>query len=115
LTRRHEPGFVMHTAGWPMENDTYGGAFLYHLEDNKVAMGFVTGLGYANPYLSPFEEFQRWKTHPNVRYYLEVTTRAKSPPNACRTVRVPSMPVASIACPKPFFRAAHWSAATRVT
>jgi electron-transferring-flavoprotein dehydrogenase len=68
---RHKPGFVMHTAGWPMESDTYGGAFLYHLEGNKVAMGFVTGLGYTNPYLSPFEEFQRWKTHPNVRYYLE--------------------------------------------
>ena len=69
--KRHQPGFVMHTAGWPMENDTYGGAFLYHLEGNKVAMGFVTGLGYTNPYLNPFEEFQRWKTHPNVRYYLE--------------------------------------------
>ncbi|MFT4241300.1 MAG: electron transfer flavoprotein-ubiquinone oxidoreductase [Acidovorax sp.] len=69
--KRHQPGFVMHTAGWPMQNDTYGGAFLYHLDDNKVALGFVTGLGYQNPYLSPFEEFQRWKTHPNVRYYFE--------------------------------------------
>ena len=69
--KRHQPGFVMHTAGWPMENDTYGGAFLYHLDDNKIAIGFVTGLGYKNPYLSPFEEFQRWKTHPNVRYYFE--------------------------------------------
>ncbi len=68
---RHKPGFVMHTAGWPMASDTYGGAFLYHLEGNKVALGFVTGLGYTNPYLSPFEEFQRWKTHPNVRYYFE--------------------------------------------
>jgi electron-transferring-flavoprotein dehydrogenase len=68
---RHESGFVMHTAGWPMESDTYGGAFLYHLDGNKVALGFVTGLGYANPYLSPFEEFQRWKTHPNIRYYFE--------------------------------------------
>ena len=68
---RHEPGFVMHTAGWPMESDTYGGAFLYHLEGNKVALGFVTGLGYSNPYLNPFEEFQRWKTHPNIRYYFE--------------------------------------------
>ena len=68
---RHEPGFVMHTAGWPMESDTYGGAFLYHMEGNKIAVGFVTGLGYSNPYLSPFEEFQRWKTHPNVRYYFE--------------------------------------------
>ncbi len=68
---KHKPGFVMHTAGWPMDSDTYGGAFLYHLEGNKVALGFVTGLGYSNPYLSPFEEFQRWKTHPNVRYYFE--------------------------------------------
>ncbi len=68
---RHQPGFVLHSAGWPMENDTYGGAFLYHLEDNKIAMGFITGLGYSNPYLSPFEEFQRWKTHPNIRWYLE--------------------------------------------
>ncbi len=51
---RHESGFVMHTAGWPMESDTYGGAFLYHLDGNKVALGFVTGLGYSNPYLSPF-------------------------------------------------------------
>jgi electron-transferring-flavoprotein dehydrogenase len=68
---KHKPGFVMHTAGWPMDADTYGGAFLYHLEGNKVALGFVTGLGYSNPYLSPFEEFQRWKTHPNVRYYFE--------------------------------------------
>ena len=68
---KHQPGFVMHTAGWPMESDTYGGAFLYHTEGNKVTLGFVTGLGYSNPYLSPFEEFQRWKTHPNVRYYFE--------------------------------------------
>ena len=68
---RHQPGFVMHTAGWPMASDTYGGSFLYHLEGNKIALGFITGLDYANPYLSPFEEFQRWKTHPNIRYYFE--------------------------------------------
>jgi electron-transferring-flavoprotein dehydrogenase len=68
---RHEPGFVMHTAGWPMQNDTYGGAFLYHMEDNKISLGYITGLDYANPYLSPFEEFQRWKLHPNIRWYLE--------------------------------------------
>ncbi len=68
---RHRPGFVMHTAGWPLDSKTYGGAFLYHLEGNKVALGFVTGLGYTNPYLSPFEEFQRWKTHPNIRWYFE--------------------------------------------
>ena len=68
---RHQPGFVMHTAGWPMDSATYGGSFLYHLEGNKIALGFITGLDYANPYLSPFEEFQRWKTHPNIRYYFE--------------------------------------------
>ncbi len=68
---RHQPGFVMHTAGWPMDNSTYGGAFLYHAEDNKIALGFITGLDYSNPYLSPFEEFQRWKTHPNIRWYFE--------------------------------------------
>ena len=68
---RHQPGFVMHTAGWPLDNDTYGGAFLYHAEDNKVALGFITGLDYSNPWLSPFEEMQRWKTHPNIRWYLE--------------------------------------------
>ncbi len=68
---RHQPGFVMHTAGWPMDNSTYGGSFMYHMPDNKIALGFITGLNYANPYLSPFEEFQRWKTHPNVRWYFE--------------------------------------------
>ncbi len=68
---RHQPGFVLHTAGWPMDNATYGGAFLYHLDDNKIALGFITGLDYSNPYLSPFEEFQRWKTHPNIRWYFE--------------------------------------------
>jgi len=69
--KRHQPGFVLHTAGWPMKSDTYGGAFLYHMEDNKISMGFITGLDYSNPYLSPFEEMQRWKLHPNVRWYLE--------------------------------------------
>ncbi len=69
--KRHQPGFVMHTAGWPMDSETYGGAFLYHMENNQVVLGFITGLDYSNPYLSPFEEFQRWKTHPNIRWYLE--------------------------------------------
>ncbi len=68
---RHEPGLVVHTAGWPMDDATYGGSFLYHMEGNKIAMGFITGLNYQNTYLSPFEEFQRWKTHPNIRWYLE--------------------------------------------
>ena len=65
------PGLVVHTAGWPMDKGTYGGGFLYHLEDNKVTLGFVTGLDYKNPWLSPFEEMQRWKTHPAVRKHIE--------------------------------------------
>jgi electron-transferring-flavoprotein dehydrogenase len=71
---KHRPGFVMHTAGWPMDGKTYGGAFLYHLDAHKVALGFVTGLNYTNPYLSPFEELQRWKTHPEIRQYFESET-----------------------------------------
>lgn len=66
-----QPGRVMHTAGWPMNNDTYGGGFLYHLEGNKVTLGFVVGLDYKNPWLSPFEEMQRWKTHPAIKPILE--------------------------------------------
>jgi electron-transferring-flavoprotein dehydrogenase len=68
---RHQPGLVLHTAGWPLPADTYGGSFLYHMEDNQVAVGFVVGLGYRNPWLSPYEEFQRYKTHPAIRHYLE--------------------------------------------
>ncbi len=68
---RHQPGLVIHTAGWPLDADTYGGSFLYHLENNQVAVGYVVGLAYQNPYLSPFEEFQRYKTHPSIRGYFE--------------------------------------------
>jgi len=68
---KHQPGLVIHTAGWPLDGDTYGGSFLYHAENNQVALGFVVGLDYRNPYLSPFEEFQRWKTHPAIRATLE--------------------------------------------
>jgi electron-transferring-flavoprotein dehydrogenase len=67
----HQPGLVIHTAGWPLAADTYGGSFLYHLENNQVAVGFVLGLGYENPYLSPYEEFQRYKTHPAIRPFFE--------------------------------------------
>ena len=66
-----KPGHVVHSLGWPMDNKTYGGGFLYHLEGNKVTLGFITGLEYSNPWLSPFEEMQRWKTHPAIRQYLE--------------------------------------------
>jgi electron-transferring-flavoprotein dehydrogenase len=68
---KHKPGLVIHTAGWPLENDTYGGSFLYHMDNNQVVVGFVVGLGYSNPYLSPFEEFQRYKTHPEIRKFFE--------------------------------------------
>ena len=68
---RHQAGLVVHTAGWPMDSDTYGGGFLYHLDGNQVTLGFVSGLDYSNPYLSPFEEMQRWKTHPAIKKYLE--------------------------------------------
>ncbi len=63
----HRPGLVTHTAGWPLDRGTYGGAFLYHLENYQVAVGLIVGLNYQNPYLSPFEEFQRYKTHPAIR------------------------------------------------
>jgi electron-transferring-flavoprotein dehydrogenase len=67
---KHVPGRVIHTQGWPL-TDAYGGGFLYHQAGGQVALGFVTGLGYRNPYLSPFEEFQRWKHHPAIRAVLE--------------------------------------------
>ncbi|OWQ91636.1 electron transfer flavoprotein-ubiquinone oxidoreductase [Roseateles aquatilis] len=66
-----QAGLVVHTAGWPMDGETYGGGFLYHLEGNKVTLGFVVGLDYKNPWLSPFEEMQRWKTHPAIRKHIE--------------------------------------------
>ena len=68
---QHQPGLVIHTAGWPLDAQTYGGSFLYHLDDNLVSVGFVVGLAYTNPYLSPYEEFQRYKTHPAIRGFLE--------------------------------------------
>jgi electron-transferring-flavoprotein dehydrogenase len=68
---KSKPGLVVHTAGWPLESDTYGGSFLYHLGENKVAVGLVVGLSYKNPYLSPFEEFQRYKLHPKIRETFE--------------------------------------------
>ncbi len=66
----HQPGLVVHTAGWPLDNKTYGGSFLYHMENNQVAVGYVVGLSYENPYLSPYEEFQRYKTHPEIRKFF---------------------------------------------
>ena len=67
----HKQGLVIHTVGWPLDSRTYGGSFLYHLEDNQVAVGFVVGLDYRNPHLSPYDEFQRFKTHPAIRPTFE--------------------------------------------
>ena len=69
--QNHQPGLVIHTAGWPLDSKTYGGSFLYHFGENKVAVGMVVGLSYRNPYLSPFEEFQRYKLHPAIRPTFE--------------------------------------------
>ncbi|MCK6396574.1 electron transfer flavoprotein-ubiquinone oxidoreductase [Zoogloea sp.] len=67
----HQQGLTLHTVGWPVSSDVYGGSFLYHLENNQVAVGFVVGLDYSNPHLSPYEEFQRFKTHPEIRKFFE--------------------------------------------
>ena len=89
---RHEPGLVMHTAGWPLDADTYGGSFLYHMEDRLVAVGFVVGLGYTNPYLSPYEEFQRFKTHPAVRRTFEGGKRVSYGARAITSGGLQSLP-----------------------
>jgi electron-transferring-flavoprotein dehydrogenase len=68
---RHRPGLVLHSQGWPLDNRTGGGSFVYHFEDNQVAVGFVVHLDYENPYLSPYDEFQRFKTHPAIRPTFE--------------------------------------------
>ncbi|WP_205746767.1 electron transfer flavoprotein-ubiquinone oxidoreductase [Duganella callida] len=68
---KHQPGLVIHTTGWPLDAKTYCGSFLYHLENNQVMVGYVVGLNYENPYLSPYEEFQRYKTHPEIRQFFE--------------------------------------------
>ncbi|MEQ9198980.1 MAG: electron transfer flavoprotein-ubiquinone oxidoreductase, partial [Rhodospirillales bacterium] len=68
---KHKPGFILHSTGWPLDSETYGGSFLYHLEDNLVSYGFVIGLDYKNPYLSPYDEMQRFKLHPLIRETFE--------------------------------------------
>jgi len=68
---KHQEGLVVHTTGWPLDNHTDGGGFLYHAENNQVYLGLIVGLAYKNPHLSPFDEFQRWKLHPKIRQYLE--------------------------------------------
>jgi electron-transferring-flavoprotein dehydrogenase len=69
--KRHQAGLIMHSVGWPLDRQTYGGSLLYHLENNQIAVGFVIGLDYQNPWIGPFDEFQRFKTHPAIRGYFE--------------------------------------------
>lgn len=71
----HKEGSITHTIGWPLDNDTYGGSFLYHMENNQVSVGFVIGLDYKNPYLNPYEEFQRFKLHPKIKPIFENAKR----------------------------------------
>jgi len=68
---QHQEGLIMHSVGWPLDNDTYGGSFMYHTDKNRIYIGFIVGLDYKNPYLSPFEEMQRFKLHPDICKYLE--------------------------------------------
>jgi electron-transferring-flavoprotein dehydrogenase len=89
---KSSPGLVVHSAGWPLDTRTYGGSFLYHLDDNLVAVGFVVGLDYRNPYLSPFEEFQRFKTHPSVRPTFEGGKRVSYGARALNEGGVQSLP-----------------------
>lgn len=87
-----KPGLVVHTAGWPMDKDTFGGGFLYHMEDNKVTLGFVIGLDYKNPWLSPFEEMQRWKKHPSILQHIEGGKRLGYGARAINNGGIPSLP-----------------------
>lgn len=68
---KHKPGAVLHTIGWPLDQKTYGGSFLYHMKDRQVSIGLVVALNYHNPYLNPYEEFQKFKHHPAIRPLLE--------------------------------------------
>ncbi|MDR3213205.1 MAG: electron transfer flavoprotein-ubiquinone oxidoreductase [Azoarcus sp.] len=88
----HRPGLVVHTAGWPLTPDVYGGAFLYHLEENLIEIGFVVGLNYSNPYLSPFEEMQRHKTHPEIHKFFEGGKRLAYGARAIATGNIQSLP-----------------------
>ncbi|MGZ8927611.1 MAG: electron transfer flavoprotein-ubiquinone oxidoreductase [Methylobacter sp.] len=73
--KKHQAGSILHSFGWPLDNHTEGGGFLYHMENNQVALGFITALTYSNPHINPYEEMQRWKLHPRVRNVLEEGTR----------------------------------------
>ena len=87
-----QPGSIMHTTGWPLKTDTYGGSFLYHLDNNKISIGFVIGLDYKNPYLSPYMEFQRFKHHPEIKKILDGGRRINYGARALNEGGIQSLP-----------------------
>jgi electron-transferring-flavoprotein dehydrogenase len=89
---KHVPGLVLHSAGWPLDNATYGGGFMYHYDERQVSLGLVVGLGYTNPYLEPFKEFQRYKTHPTIRAFLEGGKRVAYGARAINASGLQSLP-----------------------
>ena len=89
---KSKPGSIIHTTGWPLDNDTYGGSFLYHLDNNKISIGFVIGLDYKNPYLSPYLEFQRFKHHPEIKKILEGGRRINYGARALNEGGIQSLP-----------------------
>ena len=89
---KFKPGLVLHSAGWPLDNSTYGGGWMYHFGENLVSVGIVVGLGYTNPYLSPFDEFQRYKTHPAIRSFLEAGRRLEYGSRAINASGLQSLP-----------------------
>jgi electron-transferring-flavoprotein dehydrogenase len=108
-----QPGLVVHTAGWPLDKDTFGGGFLYHLDKRQVALGFVMGLDYRNPWLDPFQEMQRWKTHPRISAFLKGGKRLGYGARAINNGGLPSLPKtvfaggALIGCDAGFMNAAR--------
>ncbi|HQR71455.1 MAG TPA: electron transfer flavoprotein-ubiquinone oxidoreductase [Burkholderiaceae bacterium] len=89
---KFQAGLVVHSAGWPLDSATYGGGFLYHFDTNLVSIGLVVGLGYTNPYLEPFQEFQRYKTHPTIRAFLEGGKRLSYGARAINASGLQSLP-----------------------
>ena len=89
---KSKPGSILHTTGWPLKSDTYGGSFLYHLDKNKISIGFVVGLDYKNPYLSPYMEFQRFKHHPEIKKILEGGRRINYGARALNEGGIQSLP-----------------------
>ncbi len=89
---KHVPGLVLHSAGWPLDRATYGGGFMYHFENHQVSLGLVVGLGYTNPYLEPFQEFQRYKTHSTIRAFLEGGKRVAYGARAINASGLQSLP-----------------------